>query len=673
MKKYCFLLLMVPFAALSLVAQPTFTKTFGGEQDEHALAVVQTRDGEYVLAGFTHSYGAGKSDIWVMKLGVDGSEKWRKYYGKSDFDWANTLIETREGNYVLAGYSKDEVTGANNAWILQLDTHGSLMWEKSYGGEKADEIKSIVQTRDGGFALGGFSHSFGKGKSDVWLLRLDPKGDVLWKKTYGGPGVERANSIIETFDGGYILAGFTTSFGNGKADMIMMRTDANGKSLWRKNYGGQGNDVAEVVRETPDGEYLLAGWTASEGQGSLDAKLMRIDGKGKVIWEKIYGDTDKDAIYDLSVTRDGGMIMTGQTSSYGAKASALWILKTNSKGKLQWQKRSNGDKDDYGHAVVQTRDGGYIVAGASKSYTRGGSDMWVMKTNSRGDAAAAPEPELYAQDGRPEEPVAGRNETNASSDPGDIFKPNLYILSIGISDYRDESANLTFAHSDAAAVADQFAKLEGSLFNRVEVRKLLNEDATLVNIKTGISWVERQATQKDMVLIFISSHGALDNKGNLYILPNDFNAYNLFATGLNIKDLTEGMNGTPCKKLILLDACHSGQSGFDLLEFASIKAINLNKIVEELVNKEPGVTVMTSSSGKEYSYENPKWGHGAFTKALLEGLQGSADFNSDQVIRLLELNLYVTERVKELTGGKQHPYTPINLFGDIPLFILDDK
>lgn len=659
-------LLIAPIAA-----QPSFTRTFGGEQDEHAMAVIQTRDGEYVLAGFTHSYGAGKSDIWVMKLDIQGQEKWRRFFGKSDFDWANSLIETREGNYVLAGYTRDEHSGANNAWILQIDPDGTLMWDRTYGGNQADEAKSIIQTKDGGFAVAGFSNSFGKGNSDVWLLRVDGKGSEMWKKVYGGSGTDRGHSLVETFDGGYMIAGFTTSLGKGKADMIVIRTDAAGKSLWRRNYGGEGNDVAEVVRETPDGEYLLAGWTASEGQGSLDAKLMRISATGDVVWERTYGDSDKDAIYDLAISRDGGMIMTGQTSSFGAKASALWILKVDVDGKVEWQKRSNGDKDDYGHAVAQTREGGYIVAGASKSYSRGGSDMWIMKTNSKGQAAPEPQQEVLAQDGRPDATSLASNETKTSTDVENQFKPNLYILSVGISNYRDNSANLTYAHTDAAAIADQFMELEGKIFNKVEARKLLNEEATLINIKMGISWIERQATQKDMVLVFISSHGALDNKGNLYILPTDFNSYNLFATGLNIKDLTEGMNGSPCKKLILLDACHSGQSGFDLLEFASIKAINLNHIVEELVNKEPGVTVMTSSSGKEYSYENPKWGHGAFTMALLEGLRGEADFNRDRVIRLLELNLYVTERVKELTGGKQHPFTPINLFGDIPLFVLD--
>lgn len=251
------------------------------------------------------------------------------------------------------------------------------------------------------------------------------------------------------------------------------------------------------------------------------------------------------------------------------------------------------------------------------------------------------------------------------------FKPNLYVLAIGVSDYQHEPINLAFAHTDAKTIGERFAQLEGSLYREVHLKSLTNQQATLANIKAGIAWLEREATQMDMILVFVSSHGALDHKGNLYLMPHDVKSDQLFATGLNIDALTKGMNGVPCKKLILLDACHSGQSGHDLLAYATPKAANVNQAVEELINKEPGITVMTSSSGNEFSYENPLWGHGAFTKAILEGLDGSADYNRDQLINLFELNLFVTQRVKDLTGGRQHPFTPINLFGDIPVYVVE--
>lgn len=646
-----------------LHSQDTFTRVYGGVQDEHAMTVTATRDGGYVVAGFTFSYGKGKSDIWVMKVDEMGEEMWREYMGGEDFDWANDLIETRDGNYVVAGYTREAETSKSNAWVFQLNRHGELMWSHIFGGEKSDEAKAVIQTSDGGFAVAGFSFSYAKGQSDIWMLRLNAVGDEIWQETYGGTGTEQAYSIIETKDEGFLLGGFQTYGKTNKADMLLVKVDRKGKGLWRKPIQAVGNDVVESVVETPEGDYLAAGWAYSNANKSLDAKVVKVSPGGKILWEQSYGGKGKDAVYDIIRTPDNAYVMAGQTGSFN-NSSDFWILKLKGDGKTIWQKRTNGDKNDWAHAVALAKDGGYVVVGGTKSYATKGSDMCLLKTDSRGNFGPGPvKAEGIEVDDMPPMVV---------SRPGiDPFKPNLYILSIGVSDFEDKSVDLTFAHTDAQAIAKKFRTQKGQLFNEVQVKELVNEDATLVNIKTAISWLERQATQKDMILIFLSSHGALDNKGNLYILPTDFDARNLFATALNIRDLTEGMNGTPCKKLIFLDACHSGQSGYDLLEFASIKSANLNNVVEEFINKEPGVTVMTSSSGKEFSYENPRWGHGAFTKAILEGLNGEADFNKDEVINLMELNLYVTERVKRLTDGRQHPFTPINLFGDIPLFILN--
>ncbi|MEL6650135.1 MAG: caspase family protein [Bacteroidota bacterium] len=661
------LLVALLICALPSSAQEKFSKTFGGDRDEHAMAVTTTATGDYVVAGFTNSYGLGKSDVWVMKLDDFGNEVWRQYFGDKDYDWANDLIETRDGNYVLAGYTRDQKSGKNNAWVFQLNRHGELMWSRTYGGKDADEARSIIQTKDGGFAVAGFSYSNSKGKSDIWLLRLNAVGEILWDQHYGGSGIEKAYSIAETSDEGFVIGGYQHYNETNRADMLVVRTDRNGRGIWRRVVRAPGNDVIESVLQTDEGQFLAAGWRYNESNKSLDACLVHLNASGRVLNEYLMGGSGKDAFYDLIHTRDGGYVLAGQSTSF-SKSSDLWMVKLDKRLQQVWQKRSLGKGNDYGRAVAQVADGGFLLTGGTRSYSKGGSDMWVLKTDARGNFANHPDAAgqtLANQDAIVVEKP--RNELD------NLLKPNLYILSVGVSKYEDESSNLTYAHTDAASLASKFATQEGQLYGKVEIKQYLNEEATLTNIKTGINWLERQATQKDMVLVFISAHGALDNKGNLYILPTDYQAHNLFATAMNMRDLYEGMNGTPCKKLIFLDACHSGQSGYDLLEFASIKAVNLNKVVTELTEAEPGVTVMTSSSGKEFSYENPIWGHGAFTKAILEGLDGEADFNHDEVISLLELNLYVTERVKSLTDGRQHPYTPINLFGNIPLFVLRDR
>lgn len=670
MKWLCFLLTL--FFSLQLASAQTFSQTFGGVNDEHGLEVLQTRSGDMVVVGFTNSFGAGKTDIWVLKVDRRGNEKWRTYIGEQEDDWPRALIQSRDGGFVVAGYTQDPASGSKNAWVFKLDDFGNILWSETFGGEHTDVARCIIQTQDGGYAVGGFSNSFSRGKSDVWLLRLNENGKELWSKNYGAKGSEEAYSIVETSDAGLVMGGYTRSYGNGGADILVMKVDKNGNELWRRNYGGARNEVAEDMLISQDGYLMLAGWTASEGMGSLDGTLLKLDQEGVYQWQLTYGGAGKDGFSSLTRTLDGGYAVAGFTSSYGLENKGLWMLRLDAQGQVKWEQRVGGQKDDYGHDIIQTQDGGFAVAGGTKGFSEmGGSDLLLLKTDRTGrfEGGAG----VFNQQLAVNQPVPNQiKETAPSIEPTDpAYKPNLYILTIGVSEYEDAGVNLTFAHSDAEAFADRFSEMEGKIFNRVEVRKLLNREATLVNIRTGISWLERQATQRDVILIFVSSHGALDHKGNLYILPTDFNSYNLFATALNIRDLTEGINAVPCKKLVMLDACHSGQSGQDLLDFASLKAVDLDQIVQDLIDREPGLTVMTSSSGREYSYETIKWGHGAFTMAILEGLEGNADVNGDSVIDLNELNLYVSERVKTLTRGRQHPFTPINLFGNIPLFVLD--
>lgn len=648
------------FSALSSLAQGTFTRVFGGPQDEHALALTPTRDGGYAIAGFTFSEGNGMSDIWVMKVDAYGQEQWRQLFGDDGYEWANDLVETRDGNLVIAGYQRDRETGLRNAWVFQVNRHGDLMWSKVYGGEEGDEAKALTQTNDGGFAVVGYSHSFSKGKSDVWLLRLNAVGEELWQKHYGTREAEKGYSISETHDEGFIIGGFQFAGEANKADMLAVRLDRNGEGIWRKVFRETGNGVIESILETPQGNILAAGWGFEDGAG-LQGRLLELTPGGRLINDQHFGQLGKDVIYDLEPVSQGGYIAVGQSDT-GNEAD-VWLIRLNEEGMAIWETRTKGEGEDYGHAVTPTADGGYVIAGGSESLGQGGSDICLFKTDRMGRFDSSIEFETQQA-----QPVV-RTDGDFGNGP---VKPDLYVLSVGVSEYQDEEFRLNFAHQDAQQVAEKFEQQTGALFRNVETKVLTNEEATLVNIKQGLAWLERQATQKDLIVMFFSTHGALDHKGSHYLLPTDFDPHNLFATGLNIRDLTEGVDATPCKKLIFLDACHSGQSGFDFMEFATIKALDLNQAVEDLIAREPGLTVITSSSGREFSYERPEWGHGAFSKALLEGLNGSADVNTDQVVTLAELNFYIIERVRDLTQGRQHPYMPINLFGNIPLFVLPD-
>ena len=660
-----------------------FSKTLGGVKDEVANCALVTRDSGYVVAGYTYSFAKGQNDVWLVRMDAQGKELWRQTYGGVGQEWANAVVETRDGGFVVAGYARDPKTRISSAWVFRTDKVGKLVWEHTYGGEHASEAKAIIETDGGGYVVvgstgGGGTNGSATTKSDMWLLRLTPSGETLWNRTFGKEADEYANGLVQLPDGDYILAGYTESLGNGKKDMLLVRVSNAGKEKWMRPFGGAEDEEAECILRLKDGNLVLGGSTGSATKGKHDGKILKITPDGNVIWERSFGGTEDETILSATNLADGSIAFTGWSRSFGITPQ-VWAMKLSPEGKIAWERNYGGERGDYGRAIVAAKDGGFLIAGGTESSGAGGRDFWILKTDENGEyeqpqvVAATSTPAAGTAAATTTPPTTPNTRPTTSTTETSLFKPNLYVLAVGVSHYQDESVNLSFAHVDAEAVADKFKLMEGKIYNKVFVKKITNEDATLVNIKTGINWLEQEATQKDVILIFLSSHGALDNKGNLYILPTDFNQYNLFATALNIKDVTDGMSGAPCKKLILLDACHSGQSGADLM---ATKAVNVEKIVQEVLSAEPGLTVMTSSSGKEYSYETPKWGHGAFTKAILEALESTpstqnADYNKDGVISLAELNLFVTDRVKTLTGGRQHPFTPINLFGDIPLFILE--
>jgi len=234
-------------------------------------------------------------------------------------------------------------------------------------------------------------------------------------------------------------------------------------------------------------------------------------------------------------------------------------------------------------------------------------------------------------------------------------KPNLYMVSIGISQYLQQELTLEYADDDANAVSQLFREQEGALYQKVLLQELYDTDATQANIKKSIAWLQQQTTQKDVVLLFIAAHGT-NEQGRYYLLPADCNPLEIQSTGLSWEVFSEILGNLPARVLLLLDTCHSGQLGQDV--YAQRKQVDNTEALRELSSDEYGVVILAASTGREFSLEHPDWGHGAFTKALLEGLeQGQADYSNDGVIHLRELDLYVAERVELLTNGEQHPTT----------------
>lgn len=259
--------------------------------------------------------------------------------------------------------------------VAQPDT----LWTKTYGGPGFDEASLAIETSDQGFIVVGYTTSFGEGELDVYLIKTDANGDSVWARTYGGPADDQGLGIVETPDGCYIAVGKTFSFGAGGVDIYAVKTSADGDSVWARTYGDEGVEQAFDICEASDGGYIICG--SSDG----DACLLKIDEAGDTVWFKTHGkEFRQDWGLAVAVTADGGYIVTGWADIPGNDLDA-YLIKTDMNGDSLWTRTYGGTDFDMSSDVQQVADGGYIIAGTTESFAQGGWDIWALKTDPDGD------------------------------------------------------------------------------------------------------------------------------------------------------------------------------------------------------------------------------------------------------------------------------------------------
>jgi TolB-like protein len=337
------------------------------------------------VAGRTYSFGAGAWDFFLVKTDANGNVQWAKTYGQTNWDRAHFVQQTPDGGYIVGGRISPVTAAIDDVLLIKTDANGNIIWAKTYGGSNDEDVFSFQQTSDGGYIVVGHTNSFGAGNFDFFLTKTDANGNLQWAKTYGGTSGEEAYSVQQTSDGGYIVAGATSSFGAGSFDFLLIKTDANGNIIWAKTYGGTSGDKAYSVQQTSDGGYIVAGATSSFGAGGLDFLLIKTDANGNIIWAKTYGGSNDEDVFSFQQTSDGGYIVVGHTNSFGAGNFDIFLIKTDANGNLQWAKTYGGTSYDYAYSVQQTSDGGYIVAGATSSFGAGSFDFLLIKTDANGN------------------------------------------------------------------------------------------------------------------------------------------------------------------------------------------------------------------------------------------------------------------------------------------------
>ncbi|HHT9125130.1 MAG TPA: BACON domain-containing protein [Candidatus Brocadiia bacterium] len=305
--------------------------TYGGNSHDSANSIQQTHDGGYVVAGWTNSFGAGDYDFLVLGLTSNGDVQWQKTYGGGSSDYTNSIQQTDDDGYIVAGETRSFGAGSEDFWVLKLNADGDVLWQNTYGGSYSDNAPSVQQTRDGGYILAGYTRSFGAGNADFWVLKLASNGDIQWQKTYGKSSDDVVNSIRQTSDGGYIMAGFTNSFGAAGYNFWVLKLYANGDIEWQNTYGGGLWDYANSIQPTSDG-YIVAGYAGSFGNGGFDIWVLKLSSNGDIQWQKTYGGGASDWADSIQQTDDGGYIVAGETRSFGAGNEDFWVLKLNQFG-----------------------------------------------------------------------------------------------------------------------------------------------------------------------------------------------------------------------------------------------------------------------------------------------------------------------------------------------------
>ncbi len=365
--------------------QITFQKTFGGTGTDLAYSIEQTSDSGFIIAGYTLSFGAGNRDVYLIRTDDCGTALWSKVFGQSNTDYAWTVQQTTDGGFIVGAHTGSFGAGSHDVYLLKCNPDGDLAWTKTFGGSSADGAYSLQQTTDGGYIISAHTSSFGAGQHEVYLIKTDSNGDTVWTRSFGGTSGDFLRSVHQTSDGGYITASETFSFGAGGADIYLVRTDSEGNLLWARAYGGSGADYGYSARETSDGGIIVAGYTNSFGAGLFDVCLLKTDNAGNILWTKTYGGSSSDYGHSIKETADSGFVIAGYSNSFGIGGD-VYLIRTDADGNHLWSKTYGGTGTDIGWSVQQTLDGGFAIGGHTTSFGAGNNDVYLIKTDQLGNS-----------------------------------------------------------------------------------------------------------------------------------------------------------------------------------------------------------------------------------------------------------------------------------------------
>ena len=372
---------IVVFVVSLAFSQKTYQRSFGESGDEIIYAVAESYpDSGLAYVGTTNGFTEdANKNIYMLKTSRSGELEWSFVYGGSDSDVARDMKPAKDGGFIVVGNTTSWGAGEKDVYLLKLDKNGVVEWAYAYGGEHYDYGFSVIQCLDGGYMVAGETSSYGRG-SDVYLLKVDALGTVQWSNVYGGSGTDFAFNLAELEDG-FVVALQTNSYGAGNFDEAILKLDKVGNVQWFKTYGGKKDDLGFDLLLTSDGGFALAGSTLSYGKGREDFYMVKADRKGDIEWSRTYGEVGFDQCQAITET-DDGYVLCGISSSFQGLeyANDIYVVRINDKGIVKWSKTFGGNFDDYVLDIVRSGDDDLVLGGQTSSFNgRDDPDMYVVK------------------------------------------------------------------------------------------------------------------------------------------------------------------------------------------------------------------------------------------------------------------------------------------------------
>jgi len=365
--------------------------TFGGPDNDIGYSLCKTPTGGYLLAGSTRGYDKGSEDMFIIKLGSYGNLHWSKVYGNKHADVLRSVISIENG-FLFTGQTWDGHSIRSDIYLLKIDLNGEKVFEQFYGTPSRDAGHKVIASIDGGYIILAYTRGI-EPRGDFLLIKTDSFGNELWRQNYGTELDDIAFGLFEDKEGKILIFGSIGSFyydihynfHNHDADMVLIQTDPDGNVLWQNTFGEDGHDLGYDVEPAPDGGYYLFGSSQSYGAKSFDMLLIKVDEMGNKEWYRIYGGNEYEYGLSMDVNTNGELFLFGTTKSFGYSGSAdFYLLKTDEEGDIIWETTIGGNDSDFGNTVVATADSGCAVIGSTESFGAGGHDFLFVKLDKDG-------------------------------------------------------------------------------------------------------------------------------------------------------------------------------------------------------------------------------------------------------------------------------------------------